>query len=65
MSQNIISKSNDLKKSLKYWNKIKQIKDAKIIFTSELNTAYSTNQIICDMIIRSRLTQEHTAKVDP
>lgn len=44
---------------------MKQTKDAKKIFTSELNTAYSTNQIICNMIIRSRLTQEHTAKVDP
>lgn len=42
-----------------------QTKDAKIIFTSELKPAYSTNKIMCDMIIRSRLTQKHTAKVDP
>lgn len=44
---------------------MKQTKNAKIILTSEPNTAYSTNKIICDMIIRSRFTQEHTAQVDP
>ena len=53
------------KRILKYWNEMKTDTRCKEIFTSEPVVAYSKHKSIGDMIIRSRLPQEYTAKVDP